>query len=149
MFGEVLEYLSVFLASALNLNYGLGVSMTYELSREELFALMSTGSISGVAVCLLLGARVQNWWTRSMGHRPEGAGHHPGMLMRVWQKYGLWGLAFFTFLIGPVPPVAISLISGLRKDMILLYLGAGKFLWSMVFAYLGYEHIAKMLAVLF
>ena len=149
--GELLEYASVFLASALNLNYGLGLSVTYQLNQFELFLLMSTGSVFGITVALLLGARMREAW-RSHFHRTagkkEGEKNKASLASEVWRRYGLIGLAFLSFAIGPFPPVAIALVAGIKKELIFLYLGAGKFFWSVVFAYLGYGHIQKVLAAI-
>jgi membrane protein DedA with SNARE-associated domain len=143
--GQLFEYVSVFVASALNLNYGLGLSMTYQLNRFELFLLMSTGSIFGISLALLMGAKIRDWWRQKYGKEKE---EKPSLTREVWRRYGLLGLAFFTFLIGPFPPVAIALIAGIKKELIFIYLSAGKFFWSAVFAYLGYSHIQKVLALI-
>lgn len=145
LLGQLFEYLSVFVASALNLNYGLGLSMTYQLQRFELFLLMSTGSIFGITISLLMGAKIRDWWRQKFGKETS---EKPSLTMQVWRRYGLLGLAFFTFLIGPLPPVAIALIAGIKKELIFLYLGAGKFFWSIVFAFIGYNQIQKVLAII-
>lgn len=148
MIGEIVEYLSVFIASALNLNYGLGLSVTYQLSSFELFLLLSTGSIFGVAACLVLGAQLREWWRRRFHASHASDEQRPSFVLQIWRRYGLLGLAFLTFLIGPVPPVAIALISGMKKEMIFMYLSVGKFFWSGVFAFIGYGHIQKVLAMI-
>ncbi len=154
MLGELIEYVSVFFASALNLNYGLGLSMTFGLSKFELFLLMSSGSVTGIIICLVLGAQLKMLWQKkiagdSMSQSEPGQEGKGNLIARIWQRYGLWGLAVSTAFIGPVPPVAISLLSGLRKDLILLYLGIGKFFWSTVFAFLGHNYITKILESIF
>ncbi len=147
MLNTIIQYLSVFLASAVNMNYGLGLSITYGLSRLELFLFLSSGSVAGIVLALMLGARIRDWWRKKFGH-PEDAGEQ-SLLLRVWRKYGLMGLAFFSFLMGPIPPVAIALLSGMRRQRILAYLATGKFLWAVVFAFLGYGQIQRMLAMIF
>lgn len=149
MLGDLIEYLSVFVASACNLNYGLGLSVTYDLTSFELFLLLSTGSIFGIGICLLLGAKFREWWRHRTNKRAtDHSERQPGFLVQIWQRYGLLGLAFFTFLIGPLPPVTLALLSGMKKESIFLYLGAGKFLWSLVFAFLGYGQLQKVLAMI-
>lgn len=145
--GEFLEYVSVFIASALNLNYGLGLSVTYSLSRFELFLLLSTGSIFGILLALLLGARIRKFWQTRFGKK-QGQANKPSLTLQVWQRYGLVGLAMLTIVMGPVPAVAVALIAGIKKELIFMYLSAGKFFWSVVFAFLGYGHLQKVLAAI-
>ncbi len=145
--GELLEYVSVFIASALNLNYGLGLSVTYSLSRFELFLLLSTGSIFGILLALLLGARIRKFWQTRFGKK-QGTAHNPSLTLQVWQRFGLVGLAMLTIVMGPVPAVAVALIAGIKKELIFMYLSAGKFFWSVVFAFLGYGHLQKVLAAI-
>lgn len=145
--GELLEYVSVFIASALNLNYGLGLSVTYSLSRFELFLLLSTGSIFGILLALLLGARIREFWQNRFGKKQRQA-NKPSLTLQVWQRYGLVGLAMLTIIMGPVPAVAVALIAGIKKELIFMYLSAGKFFWSVVFAFLGYGHLQKVLAAI-
>ena len=142
-----MEYMSVFVASAVNMNYGVGLSITYGLSRFELFLFLSSGSISGIAIALVLGARIREWWRYKFGHpsKPE----KPSLTLQVWRRYGLIGLAFFSCLMGPIPPVAIALLSGMERQRILLYLGCGKLVWSLVFAFLGYGHLQRIFAMVF
>ena len=143
--GELFEYVSVFVASALNLNYGLGLSVTYSLSRFELFLLLSTGSIFGILLTLLLGARIREFWNARLS-RKEGQVQRPSLTLQVWQRYGLVGLALLTVVMGPIPAVAVALIAGIKRELIFVYLSAGKFFWSVVFAFLGYSHLQKVLA---
>jgi len=145
--GELFEYVSVFIASALNLNYGLGLSVTYSLSRFELFLLLSTGSICGILLALMLGARIRRFWDRRFGKRSAGA-QKPSLTLKVWQRFGLVGLALLTIVMGPVPAVGVALIAGIKKELIFVYLSAGKFFWSVVFAFLGYGHLQKVLAAI-
>jgi membrane protein YqaA with SNARE-associated domain len=149
MFQAWLEKISVFVASALNLNYGLGLSVTYDLSRLELFLLLSTGSVSGVFICLLIGGSIQRWWKQRYDRSDASEARSAPLALRIWRRYGLWGLAFSAFLMGPIPPVAVSLLSGMRRQNILLYLGAGKFFWSAVFAYFGYEYLLQFFSSIF
>jgi hypothetical protein len=146
--GELLEYVSVFIASALNLNYGLGLSVTYSLSRFELFLLLSTGSIFGILLALLLGARIRKFWQSSRFGKKQEPSHKPSLTLQVWQRFGLVGLAMLTIVMGPVPAVAVALIAGIKKELIFMYLSAGKFFWSVVFAFLGYGHLQKVLAAI-
>ncbi len=147
MLEELMEYLTVFVASAVNMNYGVGLSITYGLSRFELFLFLSSGSVSGIILALVLGFRIRDWWRRKFGHPTKT--EKASLTVQIWRRYGLIGLAFFSFVMGPIPPVAIALLSGMERKRILLYLGFGKLIWSLVFAFVGYGHLQRILAMVF
>jgi len=151
MWQDLLEYLSVFVASALNLNYAIGLSLTYQLDAVEQFVLMSTGSVAGVATCLMLGSRLIQFWeqrlakTKSVANAPA----RENLLFKIWRKYGLWGLAVCTVVVGPIPMVVITLLSGMNKQRIFYYLGGGKVFWSVVLTFVGHRFIRQLWETVF
>ncbi|MCB0633476.1 MAG: hypothetical protein KDD15_27255, partial [Lewinella sp.] len=61
----------------------------------------------------------------------------PLLVMRIWQQYGLWGLALAGIWVGTIPSVAIALVSGMSKTRIFLFLTGGKIAWATLIALMG------------
>ncbi len=152
MLDQIFESVSVFILSAFNLYYGFVLSTTYQHSWLEQFILMSGGSWFGILACLFLGARLISLWNnkiaRRSGKHKEGEQKTP-FLMRIWKKYGIWGLAFCTGFIGTIPTVTISLISGINRNYILWYLGGAKIIWSIIFALIGQAALKSLIEAIF
>ncbi len=152
MFEQLFESASVFVLSAFNLYYGFVLSTTYQQSWFEQFLLMSGGSWFGILACLLLGARLIAIWNSKIvrkSNKGKEQSNNPPFLMRIWKKYGIWGLAFCTGFIGTIPTVTLSLISGINRNYILWYLGGAKIVWSIIFAIVGQAAVKQMIAFLF
>ncbi len=152
MLQQLFESASVFVLSAFNLYYGFVLSTTYQQGWVEQFLLMSGGSWFGILACLFLGARLIAIWNNKIAKKPKkdknGVVKTP-FLMRIWKKYGIWGLAFCTGFIGTIPTVTISLISGLNRNLILWYLGGAKIIWAIIFALIGQAAIAQFISAWF
>ncbi|WP_099155031.1 hypothetical protein [Flavilitoribacter nigricans] len=135
------EYGSVIATSTLRLFLGAGLSLAYGHHPLELWLLTSTGSVLGVFLCLLLGNKIRSVWVRQMQKRNRtsitDAPPPPALVKKIWQRYGLWGLAGASIFLGTIPSVAIALVSGLEKRRIFLYLTGGKIAWSTLIAIIG------------
>jgi len=124
------EYSSVILISMFRLYIGAGLSFAYGHAPLEQWLLMGSGSVAGVSLCLFLGSKIEKWWLQKIARRKKGgkakASNHPSLIERIWQRYGLLGLAASTIFMGTIPSVAIALVSGLDRKRIFLYLSGGK-----------------------
>ncbi len=152
MLEQLFESASVFVLSAFNLYYGFVLSTTYQQGWFEQFLLMSGGSWFGILACLLLGARLIALWNSKIARKSkkdQAPSDKKPFLMRIWKKYGIWGLAFCTGFIGTIPTVTISLISGINRKYIMWYLGGAKIVWSIIFAFIGQAAITQIIEFFF
>lgn len=152
MFQQIFESISVIILSAFNLYYGFCLSITYDQNHIEQFLFMSVGSLIGILACILLGAQLLAFWKRKISKKQEKApekAQKPSFLMRIWQKYGIWGLAFCTGFIGTIPTVIVSLLTGTDKYSIFWYLGGAKVLWAIFYTFVGQAAVEGILAAIF
>jgi hypothetical protein len=111
-----------------------GVAMGLEPVLVCLIA--AAGAVSGGTVVILLGERVQAWLERK--HKREKLEERRGLLVRVWQRYGVvgWGL-LAPLLVGSPLGAAFGLALGAPPRRLLPWLAAGSLLWSVVFSALS------------
>ena len=145
---QLFEHVSVVVLSAFNLYYGFTLSITYDHSPFQQFILLSLGSVLGVAGSLLIGTQLIELWknkVRKKKERDPNKESKPNFITRIWQKYGILGVAFCTGFIGTIPTVVVALFSGVQRLSILWYLAGAKILWSIFFAFLGHAVVTKMI----
>jgi membrane protein YqaA with SNARE-associated domain len=94
------------------------------------------GQATGGATVILLGERVKVFLQRR--RQSEKLQKRPGLLYRVWQRYGVagWGL-MAPLLIGSPLGAAIGLLLNVPPRHLLIWLGVGSFFWSMFFSVLA------------
>ncbi|MCS7003822.1 MAG: hypothetical protein NZM38_00695 [Cytophagales bacterium] len=62
------------------------------------------------------------------------------MIIRIWRRYGIWGVAFFTPLIlTPIGGTIIAVSLGERYTKILPYMSVSAFFWAFIFSYAVYQ----------
>ncbi|MEL7118415.1 MAG: hypothetical protein AAFO07_03210 [Bacteroidota bacterium] len=148
MWEQIFENVSVVVLSAFNLYYGFTLSITYGHNPFQQFILLSLGSVLGVAGSLLIGTKLIEFWKNRIKRKKENnpdKKSKPNFITRIWQKYGILGVAFCTGFIGTIPTVVVALFSGVRRLSILWYLAGAKILWSIFFAYLGHAAVTKVI----
>jgi membrane protein YqaA with SNARE-associated domain len=93
----------------------------------------AAGAVSGGTVVILLGERVKAWLEKR--RKRERLEEKRGLLIRVWQRYGVigWGL-LAPLLVGSPLGAAFGLVLGAPPRRLLPWLAAGSVLWSVVFS---------------
>ncbi|MEN2992556.1 MAG: hypothetical protein ABDH91_03270 [Bacteroidia bacterium] len=135
---KLLQYLPVFLMSGFKFMVGVGMSLLMHLSFWEQFLLTTGGGIFGVGFFTYLGDKVRAWWRgrRSAAASPDTS----PKWRRLWERYGLWGVAFLTPpLLSPPIGTALALAFGSSRHQIFLRMSLAMIVWGLFFALLGQE----------
>ncbi len=131
-------YISVFLLSGFRLYLAMGLGATTGMSAEVQMALMGTGSILGLSICILTGNQLKQWWLQRRNQKiRQKSGRKAPYALRFLHRYGLWGLAGGTLFLGTIPSVAIALIAGYSPRNTFLYLVGGKLAWILYYLFIS------------
>jgi uncharacterized membrane protein len=101
------------------------------------------GGVTGVLIVLIPGERIGAWLARRKKKKPESKG--PGRAMRIWQKYGLVGLAFFSPIFPGAPAGALVALSlGSPKWKTLAWFSLSVIVWSVGVTLAGVAGLAAL-----
>ncbi len=133
--GEVLFYLSVFFVSGVKFMVGVALSLAKGLSFWEQFLCTTAGGIAGSVFFTYLGDAVRRWISKIRGRPPRPLAPH---WMRLWERYGLWGVALLTPpLLSPPIGTAVALAFRTPRRDLVQRLVIAMLLWGLVFALFG------------
>jgi Putative small multi-drug export protein len=100
------------------------------------------GAGLGALVVILLGDRLRGWLLRHHGRKAHQKGQ-PGLIDRIWQRYGVVGLGLLApLLIGTPIGAALGLTLGIPASRLFLWLSLGIILWSTVLTLAGVMGVA-------
>jgi len=101
------------------------------------------GSTAGVLIALVPGERIGAWLARRKKDKPEPKG--PGRASRIWKKYGLVGLAFFSPIFPGAPVGALVALSlGSPKLKTLAWFSLSVIVWSVGVTLVGLAGLAAL-----
>lgn len=133
--GDVLFYLSVVLMSGLKFMVGVAMSLAKGLSFWEQFLCTTSGGILGTAFFTYLGDRVRAWVYRLRRKPPRSLSER---WVRLWNRYGLWGVAILTPpILSPPIGTAIALAFGAPRHLTLQRITIAMIAWGFLFATTG------------
>lgn len=146
----ILQYVSVIALSSLKVIPGLGLALVYEMNALEIFISLSAGGILGIFLFTLLGEQIRGWMKR---RRQKKYKDNPKPLkirkarriLRIWNKYGLVGVAILTPpMISPPFGAIIAVAFRESRMRILIYMSISVVVWAAIFALLG-DQILELL----
>ena len=134
----MLKYLTVFALSMIKFLGGplAGVSMGVPFGPTLLLTV--AGMMSSVLLFSFVGASVSRWWTRRARLRGKPVfSSHSRRTVRVFQRFGISGIAFLTPLIfSPIVGTIIATVLGVERRKILLHMLWSAVLWGTAFTFL-------------
>ena len=146
----ILEYVSVIALSSVKMLPGLALALVYQLSILEIFICVGGGGILGVFLFTIAGEQIRKWLKARRMRKMKDKPAKPikikkaRKILRIWNKYGLLGVAILT---PPVisPPIGsiISVAFRASRSRILIYMAISVIVWSGLFAILG-EQILEL-----
>lgn len=127
----VAKLLSVFALAAIELWAAIPAGLALRLHPVVVGVTSAAGAISGTLAVALLGARLRSWLLRR--HAGKDSPGRPGLIQRVWRRYGVAGLG----LLAPVSTgaplgVALGLALGAPVGRLALWSTLGIVLWSAI-----------------
>jgi Putative small multi-drug export protein len=100
------------------------------------------GAMIGELVVILLGDQLRGWLLRHHGSKTNRKGK-PGLIDRIWKRYGVVGLGLVAPLLTGVPiGVALGLALGIPANRLFLWLSVGITFCSTVLTLAGVMGIA-------
>ncbi|GIV24930.1 MAG: hypothetical protein KatS3mg026_0622 [Bacteroidia bacterium] len=129
---DLWRYLSVGLMSGLKFMVGVAMSAAFRFSFWEQFLTTSGGGIAGVVFFTYLG----DWIRRQIARwRGRPAASLSPRWARLWERYGLWGVAFLTPpILSPPLGTAIALAFGTPRPHIVARMTLAMIFWGFFFA---------------
>ncbi|MCX7606958.1 MAG: hypothetical protein N2170_06825 [Bacteroidia bacterium] len=128
-----LQYLSVALLSGVKFMVGVAMSLALGLNFWEQFLSTTIGGIAGVSFFTYLGDTLRSWIARKR-NRPLSP-LPSAKWSRLWEKYGLWGVALLTPpILSPPIGTAIALAFGTPRPLLLWRMSIAMVLWGLFFA---------------
>ena len=127
---EIFKYVSVFLLSTVKFFGGPLAGVTMGLSFGATMALTITGMMTSVVIFSGIGNYFSRWYVerRRLKQKPIFS-KHSRRIVRIWQRFGMRGIAFLTPLIlSPIIGTVVATALGASPRKIILNM-----LWSAVF----------------
>ncbi len=143
MLDTILEFASVIALSSLKMLPGLGLGLVYQMSAFELFICLSAGGILGVFLFTMAGEQIRNYFKARRKRKGKERTKPVKIkkarrILRIWNKYGLIGVAILTPpMISPPFGSIISVAFRENRSRILIFMSISVVVWSAIFALLG------------
>lgn len=140
-------YITVFLLSSLKYVAGVMAAVIQGFNLLEISLTAYLGAMTGVTILTYSGKQITKWLSRRFKRRKPMKYSRRKWIIRVWRKYGVWGISFLSVLISPPVAVAIALSFRTSPRKIIFALGIMLALWSIFFSI--FKGVAKQLYDLF
>ena len=129
----IVRWLTVFALGVAELWAAAPFGALWRMDPLMVWLVAAGGAITGGTVVVLLGDWVRRWL--GLRRRQERLVARRGPLYRVWQRQGVvgWGL-LAPLLIGSPLGAAFGLLLGAPARRLIIWLGIGSLLWSLVFS---------------
>jgi hypothetical protein len=125
------HYFTVFLASSLKFAFGPVMGLSFGLNWWEIALFTALGMMFSVTVVSFGGERVHNWYVKKYPQKLFTK--RKRLIVRVWRKYGLFGVAALTPIVfTPIGGAIIAVSLGERPTKILPYMLASAIFWALV-----------------
>lgn len=145
MLEAVGKYLSVYLGSMIKFIAGPLTGLATGLSLWETVLFTAFGMMTPVLILTLLGPRLRTWIKLRFLRKRKVFSKRSRMFVRVWKRWGMFGVSFLTPLI--LTPIGGALLANActgNRQQILLYMLVSAVFWGFVLSgllYGGVKHI--------
>jgi membrane protein YqaA with SNARE-associated domain len=140
-------YVTVFLISSLKYVAGVFAAIIQGYNLAEIALTAYLGSMIGVVILTYSGKELTEWLSKRFKRKKPMKYSRRKWIVKVWRKYGVWGIAFLSVLISPPAAVAIALSFRTSPRKIIISLGIMLGAWSIFFSI--FKGMAKQLYDLF
>ncbi len=129
---NLLKYLTVYLLSTFKFIGGPLAGTAMGLPLYLTMLLTVAGMMSSVLFFSIGGRMVYNWYIgRRRGQKKNIFNKSSRRIVKVWQKFGLKGIAFFTPLFfTPIIGTLVAVVLGASRPKIVLYMLGSAVIWS-------------------
>ena len=137
MFAAALKYLSVYLLSMVKFFGGPLTGLALGLTFAETLILTVAGMMTSVLIISFVGSAASRWYAAQRRKKQKPVFNKKSRrLVKVWQKFGMSGIAFLTPLIlSPIIGTIVAIVLGAPKKRIVLHMLWSAVLWGTVFTF--------------
>ncbi|UXP33722.1 hypothetical protein N6H18_07120 [Reichenbachiella agarivorans] len=138
MVTEILKYLSIYLGSMLKIMVGPVLGLTYDYNIFITGTLTALGMMTSVYLITFFGANIRHYSQAILNRKRKNIfSKKTRQYVRIWQKYGVPGIAFLTpVLFMPIGGAIIANAFGGKKADIFKYMWISSLFWSYFLAWL-------------
>jgi len=120
----------------------LGAAAGYSLL--EIVLVTVSGMMTSVLLFTFLGEWIKKNWTIIIKKKPKRFSKKTRNIIKIWKKFGVWGIAFLTPVIfTPIGGTVILTSFGIGKRKILLTMFLSALFWSLLFG-LSIDELLKI-----
>ncbi|HHG85846.1 MAG TPA: hypothetical protein ENJ82_13955 [Bacteroidetes bacterium] len=138
---DILEYLSVAGLAALKVLPALMLAVAHKLNPLEIFLTLFLGGMLGVTGFAFFASRLRAWRKARRKQKPRVKPYNikrMRRIMRIWNRWGLLGIAFLTPpMISPPFGTIIAVAFGEKFTRIMVYMAVSMAAWAGLLAILG------------
>lgn len=138
MSAEILKYISVFLLSMVKFFGGPLAGVTMGLSFGLTLALTVTGMMTTVLIISGVGTMFSNWYQEQRRRKQKPVfSKKSRRLVKVWQKFGMRGIAFLTpVILSPIIGTVVATVLGATQRQIILNMFWSALFWGITFTFI-------------
>lgn len=126
---QFVKIVSVFFLGTFELWAAVPAGLAMNLQPVIVAAATTAGGIGGAVAVILLGERIRDWFNRR--YVTGKAEEKPGIVRRIWDRYGVVGLGLLAPLLTGVPiGVGIGIAFGAPAGKLLWWSSVGTVLWT-------------------
>ncbi len=131
---EIIKYFTVFAWTMVKFIFGPVLSAIFNISFLPSVFLTVGGMMTSVVLFTYAGRAIRQWWLRKFHQNRVLFTPKKRRMVRIWRKYGIWGVAVLTPLIfTPIGGTMIAVSFGEKKHKILLTMLISATFWALVF----------------
>lgn len=133
----MLKYLTVFALSMIKFLGGPLAGVSMGLPFSSTLGLTVAGMMTSVLIFSIVGASISRWWNLRARRRGKPVfTTHSRRTVRVFQRFGIGGIAFLTPLVfSPIVGTIIATVLGVDRRRILLHMLWSAVLWGTAFTF--------------
>ncbi len=127
------KYFSVFIISSFKFIFGPITGISLNLNPVEIWVLTTLGMMFSVVIITFIGVPTRNYLKKKFRKKRKIFTRRNRFIVRVWKKYGVQGIAFFTpLLFSPILGTLIAVVLGGKRKSIIITM----FLWATIWGFL-------------
>jgi membrane protein DedA with SNARE-associated domain len=132
---QIVQIFSVFLLAVIELWSAIPAGLALGLNPVLIGICAASGAILGTFVVIWVGDRFRKWLLRNhSNNNPK----KPGVVQRIWQRYGLIGLGLLAPLLSGAPlGAALGISLGAQKASLMFWMSLGIIFWTAILTTLG------------
>ena len=133
---QILKLLSVIALATIELWAAIPTGLALGLNPFLVGLGAAVGAILGTLIVVLVGERLRNWLVRRYSRKKEK--QKPGLISKIWQRYGLIGLGLLAPLLTGAPlGAALGLSLGAQAGRLMVWMSLGIVLWTAILTTAG------------